>query len=107
MKYDKIQGRNEAYIYTDSQERRWEVWRQATWGVDSWAMRCLEENMEIFEDAFPTRVSCIRQIVYLSQPENEFHERKIAWRYLRIRTCGSNQGRRNQELTNQKLRRKL
>lgn len=82
MKYDKLLNRSEAYIYTDAQERRWEVWRQGYHGVNQWAIKCLEENMELFDDAYATRTSAVKQIQYLSLPNNELHERKMHRRLL-------------------------
>lgn len=70
-------------MYTDWQNREWEVWRQAPTGSDQWAMRCLEPSMEMFEDAFWTRTSVVKQIEYLSNPENELHERKMHRRQLK------------------------
>ena len=77
MKYQKLIGHGERYLYTDWQNREWEVWRQAPRGDSQWAIKCLAPNMEIFDDAFWTRTSAVKQIVYLENPENELHERKM------------------------------
>ena len=64
MKYAQIGDQH--YLYEDKQDRYWEVWRQSTHGSSQWAMKCKSEDMEMFDDAFWTRTSCVKQIQYLS-----------------------------------------
>ena len=72
MHYKKIA--DEHFLYTDWRDRDWSIWRQSKHGSNQWAMSCREENMGMFNDAFWTRTSCVRQIKYLENPENEKRE---------------------------------
>ena len=75
MIYEQIG--DQRYLYTDKHKRNWEVWRQENNAntVNAWAMSCQDEDMEIFDDAFWTRTSCVKQIRYLEDPDSEAHER--------------------------------
>ena len=70
---------DQEYLYCDKRKRNWKVWRQHNNAntVNAWAMSCENKDMEIFDDAFWTRTSCVKQIQYLEDPQNEAHERAI------------------------------
>jgi hypothetical protein len=75
VKYDKKKDGH--YLYTDRRNRDWIISRKSNYGSKQWAIKCdVVHDVEILDDAFWTRTSCVRRIKYLENPENEEKEIK-------------------------------
>lgn len=75
MKYEKVKDGH--FLYRDRRNRDWIIWRQSNYGSKQWAMKCCPTHeVAVLDNAFWTRTSCIRQIKYLENPENEEKEIK-------------------------------